>query len=110
MKKRKAVGSKSKSSVRAAGKSPLAGAIKDLEAEVKQLSKERTQLKTDLKKVSSAIDVDHEMESNLQKRLAGLMEKEGRLNKKKKALQGRIDNVSDKVNKISKIRSEMSDI
>ncbi|NCO11843.1 hypothetical protein CO038_03425 [Candidatus Pacearchaeota archaeon CG_4_9_14_0_2_um_filter_39_13] len=91
-------------------KSPLAGAIKDLEGEIRQLSKERAQLKADLKKVGSAIDVDHDMESRLQKKLVDLMEKEGRLNKKKKNLQVKIDSVSDKVNKISKIRSEMSDI
>lgn len=91
-------------------KSPLSGAIKDLGSEIRSLSKERIVLKANLKSVSSSLDGDHDKERELQKKIARLIEKEASLNKKKKTLQAEVDRVSDKVNKISKIKSEMSDI
>ncbi len=91
-------------------KSALSGAIKDIESEIKNLSMEKRALKSSLDKVSSAMEIDHELEKQLQKKIAGLIEKEAKLNQKKKKLQTDIERVSDKVNKIAKIRSEISDI
>ncbi len=90
--------------------SALTGAIKDLEAEIKKLGKEKSSLKQELNEVSSAIEVDHDREKELQRKMAQLIEKEAKLNDKRKHLQMNIDDVSDKITKISKIKSEMSDI
>lgn len=109
MKKRVKRASKSKASV-SMKKSPLSGAIKDLETEIRKLSRERTDLKAELTHVGTAIDVDRSKERELQQRIAILIEKEAKLNQRKKNLQTKIDRVADKVNKISKIKSEMADI
>jgi len=90
--------------------SALSSAIKDLQSEIAKLNKEKTDLKRNLDSTSSAIDVDREKERELQQRIANLLEREAELNKKKKNLQTKIDKVSDKANKISKIKAEMADI
>ena len=88
----------------------LATAIKDLEVQMGALKRDKTQFQGELKKTSSAIDVDRDLEKSLQERIARLLAKEARLNEKKKKLVTQIDQVSDKLNKVSKIKSEMSDI
>ena len=62
------------------------------------------------KGVLGSIGGDRKKERELQQRIARLIEKEAKLNQRKKLLQTKIDRVSDKMNKISKIRSEMSDL
>ena len=91
-------------------KSALSGAMKDLSSEINKLSKEKAQHKRSLNRTSSAIDVDRRAERELQKKIARLIERESRLNQRKKKIQTKIDRVADKLNKINKIRSEMSDI
>ncbi len=93
-----------------AQKSPLSSAIKDLEFEVKKLGSEKSEFKTALSRVSSSLDSSHNLERDLQRKIARIIEKEAKLNKKRKVLGTKIDGISDKLNKISKIRSEMSDI
>jgi len=90
--------------------SPLSGAIKDLSSEVKKLSGEKSSLKEALSNVSSSLDGNRNLERELQRKIARLIEKEAKLNKKRKILGTKIDGISDKLNKISKIRSEMSDL
>lgn len=93
------------------GKKPaLSGAIKDLANEITELRKRKHEFQQSLDKVSSAINIDHQLEKELQGKIAKLVEKEAKLNQKKKSLQTGIDNVSDKLNKINKIKSEMADI
>ena len=101
---------KKSASKKSNGNSALGAAIKDLQSEINSLTKERSSLKRSLDDTSSAINVDRDMEKKLQQRIALLLEKETNLNHKKKLLQTKIDSVSDKMGKISKIRSEMSDI
>ena len=91
-------------------KSALSGAIKDLEIEISELGKEKREIQQSLNKISSAINVDHQLEKEMQEKIARLAEKEARLNQKKKNLQTDIDSVSDKLNKIAKIKCEMADI
>lgn len=88
----------------------LSGAIRDLQSEIRNLGREKSELKNTIQRTTSSIDLDREQEKLLQQKIAKLIEKEAVLNKKKKNLQTKIDRVSDKMNKISKIRSEMSDI
>ena len=90
--------------------SVLTGAIKDLEVEIRKLGKEKSALKQELNEVSSSIEVDRDREKELQRKIAQLIEKEAKFNDKRKHLQMKIDDVSDKITKISKIKSEMSDI
>ena len=90
--------------------SALSGAIKDLEVEIRKLGREKSDLNKNLSVVSSAIDVDRDKEKELQQKIAMLIEKEAKLSHRKKNLQAKIDSVSDKINKISKIKSEMADI
>lgn len=90
--------------------SALSGAIKDLEVEIKKLGRERGALKQSLGETGSAIEVDREKEKQLQEKIAKLIEREAGLNQKRKIIQSKVDKVSDKLNKITKIKSEMSDI
>jgi len=90
--------------------SALSGAIRDLEIEIKRLSKEKSGLKRNLTSVSSAINVDRQMEKELQQKVARLIEREANLNQRRKNLQVKIDRAADKMSKITKIRSEMADI
>ena len=91
-------------------KSALSGAIRDLENEINKLGKDKSNLKRMLSSIASSINVDHSKERELQQEIARLIEKEAQLNQRKKNLQAKIDSVADKLNKISKIKSEMSDI
>ena len=113
MRKKRAVRSSSKvkkSSGKTKGKDVLSGAIKDLESEIKRLNKDKLSLKKELGNVSSKIDLDRTAQKNFQQKIANLIEKESRLNQRKKNIQTKIDKVSDQMGKISKIKLEMSDI
>lgn len=88
----------------------LSTALKDLDVQIKSLKRDKLRLQTDLKKISSAIDVDRDLEKQFEEKIARLLEKEATLNQKKKKAQLSIDQVSDKLNKVSKIKSEMSDL
>lgn len=90
--------------------SALSEAIKNLESEIRKLSKDKVGLKQELNNASSTINFDREKEKELQEKIAKLIEKEAKLNQKKKELESKIDSVSDKMGKISKIKSEMSEI
>ena len=92
------------------GNSALSSAIKDLEREIRELTQQKSSLHSSLKKVSSSMDVDRSEEKKLQQKIAKLVEKEASLGQKKKKIEAKIDSISDKVGKISKIRSEMSDL
>ncbi len=92
-------------------KDPVLGsAIKDLDAGIKGLNKQRSSIRGDLERVSSSINVDRNMEKQLQEKLARLNEREAQLTGKKKKLQTNLDSIADKINKVSKIKSEMSDL
>ena len=91
-------------------KPSLSGVILDLQLEIKNLSKERSGMKKSLMDVTSSIEVDHDLENELRQKIANLVEKEAKLLKKKKKLEVDFDSASDKLNKISKISSEMKDI
>ncbi len=95
---------------RTKSKSVLFEAIKDLEYQINNLSKERGELKKSLNKVSSAINIDRKLEKQLQHKIANLVEKEAELNQQKKNLQTKIEKISDSLSKISKIKSEMADV
>lgn len=103
MKQKKGVRSPSQSSL-------LSTAIKDLDTQIQALKKSKNSLQNDLKRVSSSIDVDRELEKQLEEKIARLMEKEAKLSEKKKKISTQIDQVSDKLNKVSKIKSEMADL
>lgn len=91
-------------------KSALSGVIKDLESQITILTKERDSLKKSLGKANSNISETRQKELALQKLLANIEEKEAKLQEHKKNLQTRSDKVSDKLSKMSKVRSEMKDI
>lgn len=91
-------------------KSALSGAIRDLETEISSLGKERDSLKKSIEKASSNISENRQKELALQKVLANLAEKEAKLQEHKKELIGKSDKVSDKLGKMSKIKSEMKDL
>ena len=93
-----------------AKKSALSEAIKDLEWEIGKLRKQKTGLKRTLHDVASAIDVDREKVTELQHKVVKLVEREANLIQKKKSLQVRIDKVSERAERISKIRNEMSEV
>tara|TARA_Y100000034_G_scaffold20974_2_gene24075 strand:+ start:1068 stop:1421 length:354 start_codon:yes stop_codon:yes gene_type:complete len=91
-------------------KSALSGALKDLEREIRTLNKEKAELKRSSSSTSTMLDMTRQQERALQQRIARIIEKQARLNQRKKSLQVKIDRDADKINKISKIRSEISDI
>ncbi|MEK6858336.1 MAG: hypothetical protein AABX53_00285 [Nanoarchaeota archaeon] len=88
----------------------LATAFKDLEVQIKALKRDKNRLQDELKQVSMAIDVDRELERELEQKIASLMEKEAKLGEKKKKLSTDIDRVSERLGKVSKIKSEMADV
>lgn len=90
--------------------SALSGAIKDLDVELKKLARDKSSVKQSLEEITSTMEGDHKKEKELQDKIAKLIEKEATLNQKKKGLQNKMDKVADKINKIEKIRSEMSDV
>ena len=91
-------------------KSILSKVIKDLEAEIISLNKERDTLKKSLEKTTLDISDNKQKELALQKVLANLEEKEAKLLEHKKELQSESNMVSDKLGKMSKIKSEMKNI
>ncbi len=101
---------KSGANAKAGKQSALSNAIKDLDAEIRNSAKERANLKKEFGDISSAMEVDHQKEKELQEKIAALIEREAKLKQKKKNLQEKMDKVSDKMSKISKIKSEMADI
>lgn len=101
---------KSKKGALPSSSSLLSTAIKDLDTQLKALKRDKAQLQADIKRVSSAIDVDRELEKELEEKIASLVQKEAKLNDKKKKISGDLDRVSERIGKVSKIRSEMSDI
>jgi phage shock protein A len=91
-------------------KSVLSGAIKDLENEIKSLGKDKASIRKSIDKLSLGISESRKKELLLQKSLATIHEKEAKLIERKKSLESKSDKVSDKLGKMSKIRSEMKDI
>ncbi len=88
----------------------LTNAIQDLYAQIKLLQKEKESFKGLLRKVSSAIDVDRDQEKKLQQKLATLLDEEASLNSKKRSIKDKIEAVTEKLNKVYRIKSEMSDL
>ena len=94
----------------AASFSAFSEAIHDLDVELKALAKQKENMRRDLSETSSEVDRDRTKEKELQERIARLVEQEAHLSERKKKLQTSLDMVSDKMNKISKIKSEMTEL
>src|SRR3989344_2301276 len=107
IKSRKKVKTKASASPRF---SAFSEAIHDLDIELRALSKQKEAMHKSLSETGSEIDNDRTKGKELQEKIARLAEQEAHLNEKKKKLQSSLDSVSDKMNKISKIKSEMSDL
>ena len=88
----------------------LSGAIKDLEREIGNSMKLKSELKNSLDGISDKLEEDRVLERKLQQKIAKLVSKEARLNEKKKLLQAKIDGISDKIGKVEKIKTEMKDV
>lgn len=91
-------------------KSSLSSAIRELESEIKNLNREKSDLKRDSRKTAGSLQSSRNQERALQQKIAQIIEKQARLNQRKKNLQVKIDRDADKINKISKIKAEISDI
>lgn len=101
---------KSKKGALPSSSSLLSTAIKDLDTQLRALKRDKAQLQASLKKVSNSIEVDHSLEKELQEKIASLIQKEAKLTEKKKKIGSDLDRVSERIGKVSKIRSEMSDL
>ena len=88
----------------------LSGALKDIEFELKSLGQKKTGLRKLLGGLDFAIGSDRTKQKELEERIARLIEKEAQLTERKKRMQSELDRVADKIGKISKIKSEMSNI
>jgi len=88
----------------------LSAAIRDLNVEISNLNREKAGMQKQLKEISSDMDVDRGKERELQEKIAKLIEREAKLNQEKKNLEVKIDKIADKIGKISKIKSEMSEL
>ncbi|MDP4039575.1 MAG: hypothetical protein Q8P57_03280 [Candidatus Pacearchaeota archaeon] len=110
VKKKRVLNAVRKPIKKSVGKSALYGAVRDLETEIKKLNKEKSDLKRESASTSSSLETSRAQERALQQRIARIIEKQASLNQKKKTLQVKIDRDADKINKISKIKSEISDI
>jgi len=88
----------------------LKEAIKDINRELTLLKNGRADFKRQISNIDLGVYNSRNMEEQLKKKIAKLLEKEAKLNKKKSSTQDKIDRLSDKLNKIEKIKSEISDI
>ena len=91
-------------------RSLLQEAILDIDRELSRLSKEKGSLKRQISGIDMSVETARSLEKKLQERIAKLLEKEAALTEKKKKTQTKTDRLSDKLSKIQKIKSEMSDI
>ncbi len=102
--------STSKLTVHAAKESTLINAIRDLENEIKRLSKQKSTLYSSIQNISGSMKNARKLEQDYQEKIARLVEEEAKLHAKKENLRTQLEKVSDKLGKISKIKSEMSDV
>ena len=88
----------------------LKKAIKDLDSQIKILQKDKIALRKTLEKVSYNIEKDRKLANIYQTKLDRIVGKETKLNEKKKAIQYKLANISEKISKISNIKSEMTNV
>ncbi len=88
----------------------FSGALRDINVEIKTLNHQKSKLKKFLINLNTSIDSEREREKVLQEKIAALIAKEAQLNERKKKLQTQIDDLADRMGKVSKIKSEMSSI
>ena len=88
----------------------LTEALKDLEKEIRNLNRDRVELKKEGQEASANIEMSKAQERAMHQKIAGMVEHQARLNQKRKSLQMRIERDAHKISKIVKIKSEISDI
>ena len=91
-------------------KSALSGAMKDIDSEMSSLNRQKSSLKSSIVKTSTNISDNHKKESMLQRLIAKLTGRDAQLVHKKKDMESKSDKITDKIGKMSKIKSEMKDI
>ena len=88
----------------------LSAAVQDLSTELHRLRSEKSMVKRSISKTTATITADREQEKRLQAKITTLAQQEVILGQKKKQLQIKSDQISEKASKVSKIKSEMADI
>lgn len=85
-------------------------AILDLENELKSLSKKKATLKRELEGIDMSVVNARQTEQKLQGRISQLIKKEAELKERKGGLESKEDALADKLSKIKKIKSDLSQI
>lgn len=88
----------------------LKGALKDLEAELKQLRESKKQLEAKFKRSSSGLDTIKEQEIKLRNIISAAMKKETILLNKKTALKDKLAEVTKRMEKVKNIERELGDL
>jgi len=91
-------------------KSGFENVIDDLNMAIQKLNQEKVKARKELNKVDDTIKYDHNTERELQLRIAKIVEEEAKLSQKRKKIEAKIDQVSTKLRKIAKVKSEMEEI
>lgn len=88
----------------------LTEAIKDIDQELKNLRIQRKRLETILKGIGEDITTTQSEESKLREQISILVGKEGMLDRKRNRLKERLNELSGKIEKVSKIKEELSEV
>jgi len=91
-------------------KSLLKEAIADIDKELERLNKEKISLKKQLDGIDVGVESARELERKLQEKLSQLLREETKLYEHKRNTQKEIGELSDKLGKIKKIKSEISEV
>lgn len=88
----------------------LKGALRDLEAELKQLRDSKKQLETKFKRSSGGLDTLKEQEIKLRNLISTAMKKEAALLNRKNALKDKLAEVAKRMEKVKNIERELGDL
>ena len=88
----------------------ILSAIDDVSLELEKLKTEKESLELSSKNINETIDSTKTNEAKLREQIAPLVTKEGRLERKKAQLNKQLEKVKIKINKVEKIRKDLSEV
>lgn len=91
-------------------KAILSSALQDLEKEMKQLLKDKKELKRNTDQIGTDMYLTQRDEKKLKKQLASLLDKESQLNSKKLQIQEKLEKLKFRMSKVSKIKDELKEL
>ena len=91
-------------------KKALFKAIRDLELEIRRASRKKAEFERVKRKISLIIKSKKKVERLYQREISRVKKKEAALYRKKASFQRKIDNIGEKINKISRLEKEIKKV